>query len=88
MRTDTEELHVVAGHPAMDAPTDELWALTAPLAKVEARCGWCDIRLTALPHDPPREFEGLYYHPTGCIAAARMNHYGLAGETLLPWGQE
>jgi hypothetical protein len=86
MRTDTAEIAVIDGYPIYDAPTDELWALTAPLAEIQARCGWCDVRLTALPHDPPREFEGRWYHPGGCIQAARFNHYGLVGEKLRPWG--
>jgi len=43
---------------------------TVPMSAVRTTCGWCDIKLTAIP-DAPREWEGEHYHPGGCIAAAR-----------------
>jgi hypothetical protein len=44
-------------------------------------CGWCGIRLAAVPDDP-REFEGFYYHP-GCISAARTKAF--YGVPAGPW---
>lgn len=59
--------------PFTDAETEEMpelrGAKTMPM-RVANYCGWCDIRLSAIP-DAPREWHGRYYHPGGCISAAR-----------------
>jgi hypothetical protein len=59
--------------PFSDAETTfmpELYPDTVPIARVENKCGWCGIRLAAIP-DAPREYAGMYFHPGGCVAAAR-----------------
>jgi hypothetical protein len=57
--------------PLSDAPTTVMPELhqTQPI-KLAYHCGWCDIRLAAVP-DQPREFDGRWYHPGGCVSAAR-----------------
>lgn len=52
--------------------------LTVPMALVRAdeRCGWCDIRLTAVPQQArsyfrPGESRATLFHP-GCVTAQRQ----------------
>lgn len=40
---------------------------TVQMPKVDAPCGWCSIRLNAVP-DPPQRIGKLWYHP-GCFRA-------------------
>lgn len=57
--------------PLSDAETAEMPELlqTVPM-RLANYCGWCDIKLSAIP-DLPREFDGRYFHPGGCVQAAR-----------------
>jgi hypothetical protein len=50
---------------------------------VHTLCEWCGIRLAAIP-DAPRQIDpdGPYYHPGGCIAAARGQRRGEETETF------
>lgn len=55
---------------------------TVPLPRADTTCGWCHIRLSALPEQPkPYQPKGspfiLYYHPVGCISAARNHDAGV-----------
>lgn len=66
--------------PLSDAETvfmPELYPPTVPIALAVADdlCAWCGIRLCAIP-DPPRHYEGMRFHPGGCVAAARGLYRG------------
>jgi hypothetical protein len=58
--------------------------IEAPVAPIDGLCGWCGIRLRAIP-DPPKpylrrdETEVLYFHPTGCLSAQRNKDAGISG---------
>ena len=60
--------------PSPDAPA------TAPIPGLHV-CGWCGISLSAIP-DPPKEFDGRWYHPEGCISCARTRALGVR---ITPW---
>lgn len=63
-------------------PTMVMTALpTNPMPRVDATCGWCDIRLTAVPELPRPYFRPgsaviEYFHP-GCITAQRTKDAGI-----------
>lgn len=57
---------------------------TAPIRGVHNVCGWCGINLRAVP-EPPKEFDGKWYHPVGCISAGRVAARGEYTETETPW---
>lgn len=54
---------------------------TQPMRRAEATCGWCEIRLSAVP-DAPKPLipkgarEIRYYHP-GCVSAQRNADDGI-----------
>lgn len=51
--------------------------ITDPMRIPEQLCGWCNLRLNAIPDDPRQiEPNGRYYHPIGCISAARFDRAG------------
>lgn len=60
---------------------------TTPMPSVDGGCGWCGIRLRALP-DRPTLFAGRWYHPGGCLSAARLKHYSFVPESFRPWTEE
>lgn len=71
--------------PLSDADTTfmpEMHPATVPMAVAELAnaCGWCGIRLSAVP-ERPREFDGMRFHPGGCISAARGLYRGEETET-------
>lgn len=55
---------------------------TRPMPRPGDGCGFCGIRLGAIPVDPVY-FAGAWYHPNdepgGCLYAARHRHYGRSG---------
>ena len=59
--------------PLSDAETTFMPELhhTRPYAAVRNTCGWCSIRLAAIP-DAPRQLhpDGPWYHPGLCADAA------------------
>lgn len=64
--------------PLSDAATAEIYPPTMPLAAINTVCEWCGIKLRAIP-DAPRQIDphGPYYHPGGCVAAARADRIGI-----------
>lgn len=70
--------------PLSDADTAFMPELhgTVPMAKVQNDCGWCGINLRAIP-DAPKQIDpdGPYYHPIGCLAAARQAARGGRAES-------
>lgn len=54
---------------------------TTPMRRAEALCGWCEIRLSAVPDAPkpliPKGSRAIrYYHP-GCVSAQRNADDGI-----------
>lgn len=72
----TEPIEAVMPTVEMDPPTTPIHL------RPDVKCGWCHIPLSALP-DLPKPFQPrdspfiLYYHPTGCISAARNQDAGI-----------
>ena len=65
----------------------ELHTQPLPALPMDMPCAWCGIRLRAVPDAPkpykPRDTDELaWYHPTGCIAAARNADAGIRIDRL------
>lgn len=65
-----------------DQPTTvEMPAIRLP--RVDDKCGWCGLSLSAVP-DPPKPYVRVghtvigYYHPLGCISAQRNEDAGIS----------
>lgn len=69
--------------PFTDAQTYEMPEMhaTMPMRAVQNVCGWCGIKLSAIPQAPVPGPDGKYYHPGGCMAAARGTARGERVET-------
>lgn len=66
-------------------PTVEMHAATMPLPRVDAKCAWCNISLSAIP-DAPKPMFGpggqiVYCHPepARCAPAYRNTAAGIRG---------
>lgn len=70
-----------------EAPTEDLRlsADTAPFPALplDATCAWCNAPLRAVPSWVPTPYQSrdtgviAYYHPIGCVAAARNAEAGI-----------
>lgn len=52
--------------------------------RADAACDWCGLRLAAVP-DAPVQWDGMWYHRTGCLDAARLKAGGYLPADYEPW---
>lgn len=75
---------------ALTEPMFVIDPMTTPIPRPDFPCAWCRVRLAAcglapkpyFPADTPGELH--WYHPIGCIAAARNADAGIRMDLGLP----